>query len=135
MKNSIAGAVAEATIRQIAEVIDRELIIQTYELNGWNPARRGVMDYDNLNDADLETLSKFYQRVASVGLLEKDREVLNAVRVAVGIDPLPADLPPQQELIDYTSGASEGMEKGTGNGTSDSVAVEDTSSNNLENAA
>lgn len=134
IKNSLAGSVAEAMIKQIADVIDRELIIQTYELNGWNPARRGYMDYDNLNDTDLDSLSKYLQRVASVGLLEKDREVLNAVRTAVGIDPLPADLPPQKELVDYTSGAGEGMVT-AGEGTSTEVSGEDTSSNNLENAA
>ena len=135
LKNSIAGAVAEATIRRIAEVIDRELIIQTYELNGWNPARRGVMDYDNLNDADLEGMSKYLQRVASVGLIEKDREVLNAVRMNIGIDPLPNDIEPRVELIDFTSRAGDGMAKGSGNGTSDSAASADTSALNLDNAA
>lgn len=132
IKNSLAGSVAAAMIKQIADVIDRELIIQTYELNGWNPARRGSMDYDNLSDVDLESLSKFWQRVASVGLVEKDREVLNAVRVAGGIDPLPADLAPQTELIDNTSKSGEGL-KTAGEGTANSPSGEDNSSNNLDN--
>lgn len=132
IKNSLAGSVAAAMIGQIADVIDRDLIIQTYELNGWNPARRGTMDFDNLSDVDLESLSKFWQRVASVGLVEKDREILNAVRVAGGVDPLPEDLPPQKDLIENQSRAGDGM-KTAGEGTSTSVNGQDNSSNNLDN--
>ena len=85
----------------------------------------------------MESLSKYYQRVASVGLLEKDRSVLNAVRLGAGIDPLPEDLPPQQDLITpETSRSGDGMEVGrTGNGTATTVSGDDTSSSNLENAA
>ena len=41
----------------------------------------GTMDIDQLVEADLESLSKYWQRVASVGLVG-DREVLNFVRAA-----------------------------------------------------
>ena len=42
----------------------------------------GTMDIDQLVEVDLESLSKYWQRVASVGLVEVDREVLNVVRAA-----------------------------------------------------
>jgi hypothetical protein len=136
IKNSLSGAAAEGMIKIICEVLNQDLIKQTYELNGWDVSRRGTLDYDNLEDADLETISKFWQRVTSVGLVEKDREVLNAIRVAGGIDPLPANLPPQQDLLTpETSRSGDGMAKGSGNGTSDNAAGTDNSSDNLENAA
>lgn len=135
IKNSLSGAAAEGMIKIICEVINQDLIKQTYELNGWDVSRRGTLDYDNLEDADLETVSKFWQRVASVGLVEKDREVLNAVRVAGGVDALPDDLPPQNDLITpETSRAGDGMAT-PGEGTSTEVSGEDSSSNNLENTA
>jgi hypothetical protein len=94
------------------------------------------MDFDNLQPESLDELGKFFQRVASTSLIEVDREVLNAVRSAVGVDPMPDDLPPQEDLLPgYASRAGDGMSKGSGNGTSDSVASTDTSSLNVDNAA
>jgi hypothetical protein len=94
------------------------------------------LDYENLHSADLETLSKFWQRVASVGLVEKDRAVLNSIRTSVGIDPYPDDEEPNLDLITpETTRSGDGMQKGSGNGTSDSVAGTDTSSKNLDNSA
>jgi hypothetical protein len=134
LKNSMTGLAAHAMIKVIAEVLNRELIEQTYALNNWNVARAGTLDFDGIEDVDLEQLSKSYQRYSSTGLLELDREVLNAVRESVGIDPLPIDLPPQTEILTgSTSKSGEGMKSPTGIGTSTTVSGEDTSSNNLEN--
>ena len=137
IKNSLSGSYAERLIFNIAETINNDLIKQTYLLNSWDVSRMGTLDYDGLENADMESLSKYYQRVASVGLLEKDRSVLNAVRLGAGIDPLPEDLPPQQDLITpETSRSGDGLEVGrTGNGTATTVSGDDTSSANLENAA
>lgn len=134
IKNSLSGAAAEGMIKVICEVLNQDLIRQTYEINGWDVSRRGTLDYDNLEDTDLETVSKFWQRVASVGLVEKDREILNAVRIAGGVDPLPIDLAPQQELITpETSRAGDGMTT-PGEGTSTEVSGVDASTVNLDNA-
>lgn len=135
IKNSISGAVAYGMLANIADVIDRDLIRQTYELNGWNPARRGKLDYDNLAEADLESISKYWQRMASVGLVERDREVLDAIRVAGGVDALGASVPVQTDLLTgNTSKSGEGM-KTAGEGTAKTVTGNDASSNNLDNAA
>jgi len=135
IKNSLSGAYAERLISNIAEVIQNDLIRQTYEINSWPTERMGKLDFDGLDNTDIESLSKYLQRVASVGLLEKDRAVLNAVRQGIGIDPLPEDLPPQQDLLTpETSRASDGMVT-AGEGTATNVSGQDTSSNNLENSA
>ena len=135
IKNSLSGAYAERLISNIAEVIQNDLIRQTYEINSWPTDRMGKLDFDNLDNTDIESLSKYLQRVASVGLLEKDRAVLNAVRQGIGIDPLPEDLEPQLDLITpETSRSGDGMAT-PGEGTSTNVSGQDTTSNNLENAA
>ena len=135
IKNSLSGAYAERLISNIAEVIQNDLIRQTYEINSWPTERMGKLDFDNLDNTDVESLSKYLQRVASVGLLEKDRAVLNAVRQGIGIDPLPEDLPPQQDLLTpETSRSGDGMAT-PGEGTATNVSGQDTTSNNLENAA
>ncbi len=134
IKNSLSGAYAERLISNIAEVIQNDLIRQTYEINSWPTDRMGKLDFDNLDNTDIESLSKYLQRVASVGLLEKDRAVLNAVRQGIGIDPLPEDLPPQQELLTpETSRASDGLATPF-DGTRTTEGGQNASDNNLENA-
>ena len=71
IKNSLSGAYAERLISNIAEVIQNDLIRQTYEINSWSTERMGKLDFDGLDNTDVESLSKYLQRVASVGLLEK----------------------------------------------------------------
>lgn len=135
IKNSLSGAMAESMIREIKSVFNNDLIRQTYELNGWNPARACTLDFENLESADLESFSKAVQRFSSTSVLEVDREVLNRVRESIGVDPLPEDMEPQQDLLPaFASRSGDGMEVGTtGNGTAKTVSGADTSSNNLEN--
>jgi hypothetical protein len=95
----------------------------------------GTMDFDNLEIADLESFSKAVQRFASTSILEVDRAVLNRVRESIGVDALPDDEEPNQELLPaMTSRSGDGF-KTAGEGTSTNPSGTDTSSNNLENAA
>ena len=135
IKNSLSGAYAERLISNIAEVIQNDLIRQTYEINSWPTERMGKLDFDGLDNTDVESLSKYLQRVASVGLLEKDRAVLNAVRQGIGIDPLPEDLEPQLDLITpETSRASDGLATPF-EGTRTSDGGQNDNDGNLDNAA
>lgn len=135
LKNSLTGAMARTMLQEIADTLNNDLIRQTYELNGWDISRMGKLDFDNLEEADLETISKFWQRISSVGLVEKDRAVLNSIRSAVGVDLYPDDEEPHQELLTgNTSRAGDGMTT-PGEGTATEVSGNDTSSLNTENAA
>lgn len=135
IKNSLSGSAAEALLETFTETINQDLIRHTYELNGWDVARMGRMDYENLEADDLETESKFWQRVASVGLVEVDRDVLNRIRSLAGVEPLPDEEPVDYEkLSNNTSRSGDGMVT-PGEGTATNVSGDDTSSNNLDNAA
>lgn len=135
IKNSLSGSAAENVLRSIVSVINHELIRQTYELNGWDVARMGTMDYDGLDNEDLETFSKAVMRFASTSSIEADREVLNRVRKSIGVDPLPDDMEPQEKYMpNFKSRSGDGSAAGGQNGTSNSPSGTDTSDNNLENA-
>ena len=139
IKNSLSGAYAERLISNITEVIQNDLIKQTYllnqQFNGWPVVRMGVLDYDGLDNTDTETFSKMIQRAASVGLVEVDRAVLNAVRKEIGVDLLPEDMAPQTNILSGNSSrAGDGMVS-AGEGTANGVLGTDTSSDNLDNAA
>lgn len=135
IKNSLSGNAAEAMLKKIASVIQDDLIKQTYELNNWDTSRMGVMDYDNIQTEDLESFSKAVQRFASTSVLEVDRSVLNRIRESIGVDGLPLEEAPNDDLRPgMTSRSGDGMAVGTtGDGTSTSVSGTDTSSNNLDN--
>ncbi len=134
LKNSLTGSAAEAMLRGIVEVINKELIEVTYDLNGWDSSRMGVLDFDNLETVDLEAFSKAIQRYASVSALELDRNALNRIRESVGIDKMADSEEPMEEYLpNYSSRSGDGMTS-PGEGTSNSVSGKDTTSENLENA-
>jgi hypothetical protein len=135
VKNSLSATAAESMLRKIRDVINEDLIKQTYELNGWDTSRMGHMDFDNLETEDLESFSKAVQRFASTSVIEIDRAVLNRVRESIGVDALPQDQEPNQELLPaMTSRSGDGFAT-AGEGTATSPSGNDTSSGNLENAA
>jgi len=137
IKNSLVGAYMENMVKNLLQVINDELIKQTYRLNGWDETRMCSMYADNLESEDTEALSKLVQRTASVSCLEVDRPVLNRIRRAMGVDELPDDLEPQTDLIPgYESKSGSGMVVGTvGEGTATSLSGSDTSSSNADNTA
>lgn len=137
IKNSLVGSYMENMVKGILQVINGELVKQTYRLNGWDETRMCSIYADNLEQEDTEALSKLVQRTASVSCLEVDRPVLNRIRRAMGVDELPDDLEPQTDLIPgYESKSGSGMAVGTvGEGTATSLSGSDTSSNNSDNAA
>jgi len=133
LKNTMTGMAAETMIKMIAEVLNRDLIRQTYSLNNWNLERMGTLDFDGLDSTDLESVSKAFQRYSSTGLLELDREVLNSVRNSLGIDELPIDMEVQTDILTgNTSRSGDGLAT-AGEGTSTNPSGVDTSSNNAEN--
>jgi len=137
IKNSLVGSYMENMVKGILQVINSELIKQTYRLNGWDETRMCTIYAQNLESEDTEALSKLVQRVSSVGALEIDRPVLNRVRRAMGVDELPDTLDPQLDIMPgFTSKSGAGMANGTvGEGTATSLSGNDTSSTNSDNAA
>lgn len=135
IKNSLSASAAESMLRKIRDVINEDLIKQTYELNGWDTSRMGHMDFDNLETEDLESFSKAVQRFASTSVIEVDRAVLNRVRESIGVDALPQDQEPNEKLLPVMTSRSGDGFKTAGEGTSTSPSGKDTSSGNLENAA
>lgn len=135
-KKELVEYAIEFRLREIQDVLNKDLIPQTFALNGWSDTELPKFVYGEVQQVDLESLSKFIQRVAAVGVLEADRQVLNIIRTAIGADALPDDQEPLEEYMNKsTSRAGDGMAKGSGNGTSDQVAGEDNSVSNSENAA
>ena len=139
LKNSLTAATAESFIKRIVQVINDDLIRQLYELNGFDPARRCRFDYEDMEEIDLETLSKAYQRLGATGYLPKTLDVINRGLDALGIDSLPETTTQEQldELLpEKTTRSGDGMESGMPSGTGSADGSSGNASDtNADNAA
>lgn len=118
-KTNMCTMAVERRLNEIRNVLNSDLMRQLFSLNGWDQERLPTFEYGDVADVDSEAFSKLIQRVASVGLLEIDRPLLNKIREVAGIDPLPDDSPVDKEnLTGAESRSGDGMETGTtGEGT------------------
>jgi phage gp29-like protein len=134
-KNSVTASAAEALAKMICEVINRDLIKQTYDLNGWDTSRMCSIDFDGLDTVDLETFSKAVQRMGATGYLPKSIDVVNTVLNSLGIDQLPEGTEIEDVLPEATTRSGEGMEQGLNSGTGNAVSENNASDMNADNAA
>ncbi len=118
-KTNLCAMAVEHRLNEIRNVLNSDLLPQLFALNGWSQENMPTFEFGDIADIDSEAFSKLVQRVASVGLVEIDRSVLNKIRQVLGVPLLPADAEVDKtNLTGAESGASEGMEPGTtGEGT------------------
>jgi len=142
-KSSVLALAIDYRLREIAEVLNQDLMRTIFELNGWDTSRLPKFIYSDIEEVSIEELSKAVQRVFSTSAVEMDRPVMNMVRTKVlGVAPLPDDEPVDKEKLPATiagnqSKSGAGMAVGTtGNGTAkDPHGGKDESANNADNAA
>lgn len=137
VKGTLTAQSAEGMVKNIVRTINSDLVRQTYELNGWDTSRMATLDYENITDVDVETLSKAFQRLGATGYLPKTLDVINKGLDTLGIDRLPDDTT-QEELEEMLpekttksgEGMEEGMPSGTGSADGSSGNASDTNSEN-----
>ena len=135
-KTSIMAMAIEARLDEIADTLNNDLVRQTFALNGWDDEELPKFTYTDLDEEDLDEFGKLVQRVFSVNGVEFDREIANIIRErGFKATPYPKDQPIDEDLLpNNRSRASDGMAKGSGNGTSDSTSSNDTTVSNVENS-
>lgn len=140
IKNTLTAATAEVFIKRIIQVINDDLIVHLYSQNGWDISRCCKIDYEDIQETDLDSLSKAYQRLGATGYLPKTLNVINRGLTSLGVDPLPESTTKEEleELLpDKTTRSGDSLNTSSGglNGTAESVAENDSSSLNSDNAA
>jgi hypothetical protein len=141
-KSSVLALAIDYRLREIAEVLNEDLMRTLYEVNGWDTSNMAKFVYADIEEVSLEDFSKAIQRIFSTSAIEVDRDVLNRVREVIGVPLKPADEPVDTEMLPATiagnaSNAGKGMEVGsTGDGTAKNPnGGKDRSSSNADNAA
>jgi hypothetical protein len=133
IKGTLSAIAIESKLKEICNVVNQHLIPLLGRLNGWEATRLPSLTVEDLEAVSLEEISKFVQRIGSVGYLPRTREVVNKVLDGLGLEPLAEDVELDDVLQPSVSRASDGMEtpldgtrKKQGDGT-------DTSAKNLDN--
>lgn len=131
-------------LSEIANTLNQELVPLLWRLNSWETTRMPKVVFSDISSVSKEEHSKWLQRVASVGLLELDRGMLNTIREIGGFEKRPIDEPIDTEHLSTTmagkaSSSAEGMAVGVGGvngGTSTSTkGGKDNSVQNADNKA
>jgi hypothetical protein len=133
-KTNLMIMAVEAIISEICDVINSDLIPQTFQLNGWSETEYPKLVACELDDVDIDAFSSAVQRIFSVNAVEMDRDVYNDIRKKVfQLQPKPEDEEVVQErLPNNRSRAGDGM-KTAGDGTSTSPGGGDKSVSNKSN--
>lgn len=128
-------------LSEISNTLNQELVPLLWRLNSWDTTRMPKVIFSDISSVSKEEHSKWLQRVASVGLLELDRGMLNTIREIGGFEKRPIDEPIDTEHLSTTmagkaSSSAEGMAVGvTGDGTAKKPGGQDNSAKNVENSA
>lgn len=127
-------------LKEIASVLNHDLIPQIYKLNSWKLENLPKFVQTDISDVSIEEFTKGMQRLASTGVMEIDRDVLNKAREVMGIQKRPDDEPVDKEsLSTNVSNSGKSFEPGrSGDGTSKiggGSSGQDRSVNNNENSA
>jgi hypothetical protein len=121
-------------LKEIAEVINNDLVRQTFELNGWDAETLPTITFSDFDEIDLESFSKAVQRMAATGMLERDREIFDLIRIRLGVTEKGEGVPIGETTPD-TSRTGDSFNTATGglDGTSNSVSTTDRSAANKDN--
>lgn len=133
--NLLAVGIA-AVLTEILDVINRDLVIQTLLVNGWDLGKEEIpyITFEDLDERDLDELGKYVQRISSVGALEMTQPLSEALLETARLPKPDRDRPIDDE---FTSGGSSDAGRGmktAGEGNSTGVSSDDKSVTNQENA-
>lgn len=135
-KQSLHAHYMERHLLFIKSVLENDLFKQLAEINGISLTQdeMPVIEYGDLDEPDLDTMSKVVQRMGSVGLLPKEKSFLIKIYESMGLDVSSLEDMSDEEFLellgeDESRAGESGGTSGTGNTQSDGAS----SATNSEN--
>lgn len=137
-KTNIMAMDIAARLEEICDVINNDLIRQTFELNGWDIDRLPKVYHEDLDEEDLDEMSKMIQRLGSVNMLPRTPSIVSQILQRGGFKDYEEFRKLSQEELEalFTENevsAGEGMQEGMPSGTGQSN--QNGSETNSENSA
>lgn len=132
-KTSLLAMSVDILLKQIKNVINRDLVAQTYALNMWDDEEYVQIVYDDIETPDLEAIGAYIQKTVAVGAMEVDKELSNKLREHIGLPPADESQPVSEELSPNTQSRSGDGYKTAGEGTAKTPSAKDPSTANKAN--
>lgn len=136
-KSSIMAMAIESRLKEIQDVLNKDLMRQLFEVNGWSVEELPEFVYGDLDEVDIDKFSQAIQRIKAVGLIAPTAGNVNYIAEVVGLPDRIETTMSQDELNELLgpaeSRSGDGMAAGGINGTSKSPASRDNSVANKEN--
>lgn len=140
-KADMLNMLVEARLNEICDQINNDLIPDLFRKNGWDDTKCPKIKIGKVADIDMAVYAKAMQQLKATKLVAMTPENLNFIAEVFQL-PYRFPLDATKEEIDEILGveqeddsrSGDGLEKGSGNGTSDNVSVDDNSANNLGNS-
>lgn len=138
VKTNITSVNIDARLREIADVINNDLVKETFIINGWSTERLPTISFEDLAEESIDDFSKMVQRLGSVNFLPRTPEVIANTLKRAGYDNHESFAKMSQADLDnlFTENevsAGEGMQEGMPSGTG--AAQGNNSAINSENAS
>lgn len=140
-KADLLNILVEARLNEICDQINNDLIPDLFRRNGWDDTKIPKIKFGKLSDIDMAVFAKAMQQLKATNLVPITPDNLNFISSVFNL-PYRFDQSATKEEIDeilrvdtnIQSRSGDGYSKGSGNGTSDKVSVDDNSASNLENS-
>lgn len=135
IKGTLAAMAVESKLKEICNVFNQHLVKLMGQLNGWDMTRLPSLTAEDLEAVSLEEVSKFLQRVGSIGFLPRTPEVVNKVLDVLGLEALPEGTELDDVLTSSVSRAGDGMATPFEGTRKEQGDGQDSSAENLDNKA
>lgn len=140
-KADMLNMLVESRLNEVCEQINEDLIPDLFRRNGWDDSKTPKVSIGKLSDIDMSVYAKALQQLKATNLVPVTPENLNFITSVFDlpfrfdVDATDAEI---DEILrvesDVQSRSGDGYSKGSGNGTSDTVSVDDNSASNLGNS-
>ena len=137
-KQTMFNMFVEARLREFIEVINSDLIPDLFARNGWDITKTPKLKYDRVEKLTVAEMAKAIQQLSATSTIPITPENTNYMAEVFGFPTrVPLDISFDDLIklrgygLDQQSRSGDGLAKGSGNGTSDTVASADTNANNL----
>ena len=132
-KGSLLTIRIQSILNQITDVLNEDLIPHTFKMNGLDREVFPKIKYKGFDSDSLDSISKFIQRVVSVGAVEVDKPMSDKLRELVELEQADDDKPITMLPVDTKSESGQGMAT-AGDGNSTTPNGGDSSASNKDNA-
>ena len=137
-KQTMFNMFVEARLREFIEVVNSDLIPDLFARNGWDITKTPKLKYDRVEKLTVAEMAKAVQQLSATQTIPITAENTNYMAEVFGFPTrVPLDISFDDLIklrgygLDQQSRSGDGLAKGSGNGTSDTVASADTNANNL----